>query len=111
MSNLIVGALVSGKYEAMYAAMSGTYRDAVSEDAIGTMVEQMYAVSGGRMVAAELAGDETGFYREAGGEETAKHTFRYSVLTENQKETYPFFVEVVREGGRPVCADFFYAAS
>jgi hypothetical protein len=110
-SNLIVGALVSGRYEEMYAAMSGTYRDAVSEEAVGAMIEQMYAVSGGRMVAAELAGDEAGFYREAGGEETAKRTFRYSVFAENKKEKYPFFVEVVREGGRPVCADFFYAVS
>ena len=76
---------MSGKYEEIYAAMSSTYRDAVSEDAIGTMIEQMFAVSGGRMVAAELAGDEAGFYREAGGGEIAKHTFRYSVRTEDKK--------------------------
>jgi hypothetical protein len=109
MSNLIVGALMSGKYEEIYAAMSRTYRDVVHEDAIGTMIEQMAAVSGGRMVAAELAGDEAGFYREAGGEETAKHTFRYSVRTTDNKEARAFFVEIVREGDRPACADFFYA--
>jgi len=108
-SNLIVGALVSGKYEEIHAAMSRTYRDAVPEDAIGIMIEQMCAMSGGRMVAAELGGDETGFYRGAGGEENAKHTFRYSVRTEEKKETCAFFVEIIREGNRPACADFFYA--
>ena len=108
-SNLIVGALVSGKYEEIYAAMSRTYRDAVPEDAIGIMIEQMCAMSGGRMVAAELGGDEAGFYREAGGEENAKHTFRYSVRTEEKRETCAFFVEIIREGNRPACADFFYA--
>ena len=108
-SNLIVGALVSGKYEEVYAAMSRTYRDAVPEDAIGIMIEQMCVMSGGRMVAAELGGDEAGFYRGAGGEENAKHTFRYSVRTEEKKETCAFFVEIVREGNRLACADFFYA--
>jgi len=107
-SNLIVGALVSGKYEEIYATMSRAYRDAVPADAIGTMIEQMCAVGGGRMVAAELAGDEAGFYREAGGEEKAKHTFRYVVRTEDKNETRAFFVEMVREGNRPACADFFY---
>jgi hypothetical protein len=107
-SNLIVGALVSGKYEEIYATMSRAYRDAVPADAIGTMIEQMCAMSGGRMVAAELASDEAGFYQEAGGEEKANHTFRYSVRTEDKKETCAFFVEIVQEGNRPACADFFY---
>jgi hypothetical protein len=75
------------------------------------MIEQMASVSGGRMVAAELAGDEAGFYREAGGEETAKRVFRYSVRGADKKGTRAFFVEMVLEGDRPVCADFFYEPS
>jgi hypothetical protein len=107
-SSLIVGALVSGKYEDVYDNMSRTYRDAVPEGAIGTMIEHMWAAGGGRMVEAELAADEAGIYREADGEEKAKHTFSYAVRAEYNKETRRFLVEVILEGDRLACADFFY---
>ena len=85
--------------------MGRAYREAVSEDVLGAMIEQMNAAYGG-VRAQTPAGSEVVSGARPGGAGSTGVTFRYSVRTGSGPR--PFFVQIVREGDALVCSDFFY---
>ena len=105
LAGAVVAAITRGAHGEVYRRMGRTYREAVSEEVLGAMIEQMNAAYGGAR-AQTPAGSEVVSGARPGGAGNAGLTFRYSVRTGNGPR--PFFVQIVREGDTLVCADFFY---
>ena len=105
LAGAVVAAITRGAHREVYRRMGRTYREAVSEEVLGAMIEQMNAAHGGAR-AQTPAGSEVVSGARPGGAGNAGLTFRYSVRTGNGPR--PFFVQIVREGDTLVCADFFY---
>lgn len=105
LAGAVVAAITRGSHKEVYRRMGRTYREAVSEDVLGAMIEQMNAAYGGAR-AQTPAGSEVASGARPGGAGNAGLTFRYSVRTGSGPR--PFFVQIVREGDTLVCADFFY---
>ncbi len=97
----MVTAITKGEAGEVYGRMGRTYRDAVTEDILGAMIEQMNATYGGAAAQPPERGEAIG-----SGAPEAGFTFRYSLRTGSG--TYPFFVQIAREDDRLVCSDFYY---
>ena len=101
LAGLVVTAITKGEAGEVYGRMGRTYRDAVTEDILGAMIEQMNATYGGSAARSPERGEAID-----SGAPDAGFTIRYSVRTGSG--TYPFFVQIAREGDRLVCSDFYY---
>jgi tetratricopeptide (TPR) repeat protein len=110
-SDSLVEAIIHDRYAEIYRKMERAYRDAVPENQIAAMLEQMYDTYGGKPLEAEFETDEIG-QREYGDGKRAVHKFWYAIRTPRHKKgVYSLFVEIVGQEGRMVCSSFFIARS
>lgn len=110
-SDSLVEAIIHDRHAEIYRKMERTYRDAVPENQIAAMLEQMYDTYGGKPLEAVFQTDEVG-RREYGDGKRAVHRFWYAIRTpQHKKGVYSLFVEVIAQEGRLVCSAFFITRS
>ncbi len=106
-SRSLVDAMINDEYGEVYGRMEGAFQNAVPEDQIRPMLDEMYATYGGKPLGAELKAEETG-YRLYAGERKRVHKFWYTLRTARQeKGAYSLFVEIRPEEGHLACSTFF----
>jgi TPR repeat protein len=110
-SDSLVEAIIHDRHAEIYRKMERTYRDAVPENQIAPMLEQMYATYGGKPLEAELETDKID-RREYGDGRRAVHKFWYAIRTpKHKKGVYSLFVEIIAQEGRMACSSFFIERS
>jgi uncharacterized protein len=108
-SRRFVSAILERRYTDAYSRMDHGFREAVSEDQMGPMIQEMYASYGGEPTGAELASDESVYNND---QEKRIYKFWYNLSGEEYgKGDFIFFTEITSYSAGLICTSFYISPS
>jgi hypothetical protein len=104
-SRAFVDAVLEGRYDDAYGKMDRTFRDALPQDQMGSMIEEMYETCQGVPTRAELRTDEKVY----GSDQEPTYRFWYDLSNDQLPKGYSvFFTQIVPDRKKTfVCSSFF----
>ncbi|MFL6334504.1 MAG: hypothetical protein ACJ754_14410 [Pyrinomonadaceae bacterium] len=106
LSDSLAKAVIEDRTKDLYPKMEQAFRDAVPENGMKPLLEQMYAAYG-KPLEVEYKKDEEGFKVYGDGTRKSMRKFWYAVRTSKAKKgTYFLLTEIVPEGDSLACTAF-----